>query len=434
MFRMNPQRGRSALTTLSLGLCAAVALTACNDDDDPMDPANEPTSFTLTIRNISDGASLATPFAPGVWALTESSAALFDAGMMDRGEGLEGVAEDGATATLLGNVMAKSTTLASGMIGSAPLMPGSSIDIDFEAEPGARLFFGTMFGQSNDLFYAPGESGIALFSGDDPVSGDITSQVSLWDAGTEINEEPGMGANQAPRQSGPNTGATEGLVQRVSDGFSYPDTDAMIRVSIASTPMGNGADFQVTIDNLEGSPTPLAPGAWVTHTGNGVLFESGMPDMGHGLEALAEDGDNSALGTYLSGRNDVEASGVFGSGPAMPGSSHSFMFSAEPGDRLSFATMYGQSNDLFFAPNDDGIDLFPNGSPLGEGGADDVTSQVGLWDAGTEINEEPGVGMYQAPRQSGPNTGPTEGIVQQVMDGFSYPATSDVIEVILTVN
>ena len=59
-----------------------------------------------------------------------------------------------------------------------------------------------------------------------PVTGDITSSISLWDAGTEVNQEPGAGADQAPRQSGPNTGAAEMAgVDLISnrDSFTYAD-------------------------------------------------------------------------------------------------------------------------------------------------------------------------------------------------------------------
>ena len=417
-----------------LGLVAAVGLAACSNDDDPMNPVDEPTSFTLTIRNVSDGSSLPTPFAPGVWALTEGSSALFESGQPDRGEGLEGLAEDGASASLLGNVMAKSTTLASGGVGSDLILPGSSLGITFEAEPGARLHFGTMFVQSNDLFYSPGEAGIALFNGDTALSGNLTTMIGLWDAGTEINEEPGVGANQAPRQAGPDTGATEGIVQPVSDGFDYPATDETVQVRVSSTANGTGADFHVTVENLVASTTPLAPGVWATYMGSGILFGDGMVDLGQGLESLAEDGDPSSLAASLAARVDVVGSGSFGSAPAGPGTSYAFDFSAEPGEKLSFATMFVQSNDLFYAPGEDGIDLFPGGVAIGSSGDVDITAQIGLWDAGTEINEAPGVGAHQPMRQSGANDGPTEGLVQPAMDGFTYPATASVIEVTLTVN
>jgi len=54
--------------------------------------------------------------------------------------------------------------------------------------------------------------------------------------------------------------------------------------------------------------------------------------------------------------------------------------------KLFFTIMSGTSNDWFYTPDDDGIELFSGGSAL-EG---DITSMVCLWDAGTEINEYPG--------------------------------------------
>ena len=71
-----------------------------------------------------------------------------------------------------------------------------------------------------------------------------------------------------------------------------------------------------------------------------------------------------------------------------------------------FATMLMQSNDLFVSPAGSGIPLFD---------ADDkpivgqfVTNRLKMWDAGTEANEVPGEGAYQAPRQSNTNTGPKD--------------------------
>ena len=121
-----------------------------------------------------------------------------------------------------------------------PALPGKAYEFTVTAKPGDRLSFTTMFGQSNDLFYAPGPKGIALFDKGQPVSGDMTAQLELWDAGTEVNEEPGFGPNQAPRQAAPNTGTAEHLkVGRVKDSFSYPKTADVLKVTI--TPSKNMA-------------------------------------------------------------------------------------------------------------------------------------------------------------------------------------------------
>ncbi len=109
----------------------------------------------------------------------------------------------------------------------------------FSAEPGDRLSFASMFGQSNDLFYAFGDAGLALFDAmGTPVTGDVTGSVNLWDAGTEANQWPGVGPDQAPRQAGPDTGAADPIatVRPVSDGFRYPPTDHVIRVTLSVMP------------------------------------------------------------------------------------------------------------------------------------------------------------------------------------------------------
>ena len=43
--------------------------------------------------------------------------------------------------------------------------------------------------------------------------------IGLWDAGTEVDETPGSGANQAPRQAAPNTGEAQGTPIAAVDGF-----------------------------------------------------------------------------------------------------------------------------------------------------------------------------------------------------------------------
>jgi hypothetical protein len=80
---------------------------------------------------------------------------------------------------------------------------------------------------------APGEDGVALFVDGEPVSGDVTSHLRVWDAGTGVNEEPGFGPNHAPRQPRPNTGPREhGVVRPVAGRFSYPPVARAIRVTI----------------------------------------------------------------------------------------------------------------------------------------------------------------------------------------------------------
>ena len=115
------------------------------------------------------------------------------------------------------------------------LLPGSSYRFTVTGEPGDRLSFATMFVQSNDLFFGPDDNGLALFGLDGaPLAGDITAQVMLWDAGTEANQRPGVGPDQPLRQSGADTGADDvpSAVRLVNDGFSYPNVNNAIRVTV----------------------------------------------------------------------------------------------------------------------------------------------------------------------------------------------------------
>ena len=192
------------------------------------------------------------------------------------------------------------------------------------------------------------------------------------------------------------------------------------------------ARFTVRIENLG---TLLAPGAWVAQRGGTPFFTDGQPDRGKGLEALAEDGNPAELAANLPRNSGVFNTPVGADSPGPlafmeMGNAYEFTFVARPGDRLSFATMYVQSNDLFLAPGDTGIALFTDDRQPISG---DITAQIGLWDAGTEVNEEPGVGANQAPRQAAANTGADEGgTVRLVDDGFTYPAVADIVRITIS--
>ncbi|HSB78660.1 MAG TPA: spondin domain-containing protein, partial [Candidatus Methylomirabilis sp.] len=126
------------------------------------------------------------------------------------------------------------------------------------------------------------------------------------------------------------------------------------------------------------APAAVAPGLWIIHRDGEPLFTPGTPDRGKGLESLAEEGNPSALAMSLREQAGASGSGVFntpvgasGPGPIGPGGVFEFTISAAPASRLSFAMMFGQSNDLFYAPDAKGIALFDaNGRPR----SGDITS------------------------------------------------------------
>jgi hypothetical protein len=114
-----------------------------------------------------------------------------------------------------------------------PVLPGGVYEFTFTASEGMRFNLISMYGQSNDLFYSP-RAALDLFDNQgNPLTGDLTDKLLLWDAGTERNQAPGFGDEQAPRQKMANTGTVEkGLVSLVNDGFDYPNVKDVLRVTI----------------------------------------------------------------------------------------------------------------------------------------------------------------------------------------------------------
>ncbi len=233
-----------------LFLMAGLAITSARADDmSASKPAK--TTFTVRIENVSTadtlrsatGATAPAPHSPGLWVVHTRKRVVFTGGKLDRGVGLESQAEDGDPSRLAASIEEARGVVASGVFNTpvgddkpGPALPGKAYEFSFAASPGQRLTVTTMFGQSNDLFFAPGDDGIALFEGGEPIHGDLTGRLQLWDAGTEVNEEPGFGPNQAPRQAAPNTGPSERKpvrrVQDVNDGFAYPRIEQVIRMTI----------------------------------------------------------------------------------------------------------------------------------------------------------------------------------------------------------
>jgi hypothetical protein len=210
----------------------------------------EPTKFTVRVENISNPEGMTAsngqkfPFAlsPGMFVLSDKSAALFTEGKAARKNGLEMQAEDGNPSGLVAALVAMHHSsnlhgvfnMPVGAMAAGPIRPGDSYEFTVTASPGMKFFMTQMFGQSNDWFYAPGANGIALFdSKGKAISGDITEQFVLWDAGTEKDEEIGIGPNQGPRQKGPNTGDDEhGVVRRVNDARWTGKNSEFFRITI----------------------------------------------------------------------------------------------------------------------------------------------------------------------------------------------------------
>ena len=240
---------------LAAMLCGAAGCGLTNIADTGADAG---TTFTIRIENVSDEETLtaggdstqAVPLSPGVWVVHDQPAPLFTVEESDRGDGLEALAEDGDPSPSIfqsfAAVLAEQDgvessgvfSVPSGETDSAPIAPGEAYEFEITASPGESLSFATMFVPSNDLFFAFGEDGIALFDeAGTPISGDVTDQVILWDAGTEVNQQPGAGPDQPERQEVADTGEDEdGVVAQVNDRFLYPDVADVIYVTITPEP------------------------------------------------------------------------------------------------------------------------------------------------------------------------------------------------------
>ncbi|MEM7133660.1 MAG: spondin domain-containing protein [Chloroflexota bacterium] len=399
----------------------------------PADTARAATTFTVRVENISGDSDIPGPFAPGVWAVHDASRPLFSNNQPDRGQGLEGLAEDGAAGDLSAALSSRTGVASSGVFNTplgatdpGPIFPGGAYEFQFTTTMSAtRLSLATMFVQSNDIFAAPAAEGLLLFdNGGNPISGDITDQLPLWDAGTEVNEAPGMGPNQAPRQGAPNTGAHEGVVSAFTNSTrSLPLAGGIVDVAVSES----GGTYTFTITNTSATTsatssaidTPVAPIFYATHNDQWTLFTNGETASA-GLESLAEDGSPAALVTEHTGAAGTDMVGAQAitvqrpgdpAGPAAPG--ESFLFSVTPTatyPSLSMAMMVVETNDAFLAFGADGVPLLnSDGSPRSVADVSaDINRELAVWDAGTEANEVPGVGPNQAPRQAGANTGPAD--------------------------
>lgn len=242
---------RRAFLARSAGAASAVGLAQLGlVGGAAADSGQEGTTFTVRVENVSTeetaasgGATIgAVPLSPGAYAVHSEPGPLFAAGEPAPDNGLESLAEDGSPSALAESLDGRMDVTDGGAFATpvgadepAPIGPGGAYEFSVEAAPGERLSLATMFVQSNDLFYAPEPRGIGLFDGEEPLSGDVTNALGLWDAGTEQNEEPGVGENQAPRQMEADTGPSEDapvrLVTDVGDGYSYPYVSDVIRVT-----------------------------------------------------------------------------------------------------------------------------------------------------------------------------------------------------------
>jgi hypothetical protein len=331
------------------------------------------------------------------------------------------------------------------------ILPGQSTTIHFSAAKGEALAFATMYGWSNDLFFAPENPGIQVYDSKGmPLEGDVSTQIKLWDNGTRINQMPGANVTRPGTADNKNITEVKGADMQ---GNTYLDASKLVQATLHYD--GNSF-FTLTIKNISAgtkNETPLSPGVWaVSYIAGGnllngaPLYKSGQPTA-NGLTALSEMGNNAPLFEYIKsitgiftplspvlvvvyhgidnpiyktgekdrglglkelaqkGNADVLAAALM----TMQGVKHVYVLPApgtkvllpvigdqsggivshdievEKGDRLAIATMYGFSNDWFFATKGNGIKPEPG----------DISATTELYNDGTAIDQFPGAGITQ---------------------------------------
>jgi hypothetical protein len=419
-------------------------LVSVTVDDDPKVPG----TLIVTITNVSQSrGALVTPFSSLVWAMHADTVGLFAEGAPASPE-LEALAEDGAPNPLDGLLGGMAEV---GSHGVAPgLLPGESIELVLATDPAfPMLSFAAMVGQTNDAFLAMGPGGVQLVDGmalrsEDDIEADILAALTAWDAGTEANEVPGAGLNQAPRQLAPDTGPDDaqftvvGRYSDVTNDLAGNSAGGRLEVTVDEL----GGDYTITITNVSETtafPGLLSPTVWALHDDTVTLFDAGM-DASPDLELLAEDGDPSGLLGDLMGMAGVDVAGVVDTplalgmpGPLPPGDS--YVFTVTPGGAtrfLSFAGMIQPSNDTFAASQ--GVALLDAGGVVRPAGvvAGDIATALQAWDAGTEGDQAGAAGRDMAPTGM-PDTGPSNGngLVREADEDeiWSLPEATGVIRV-----
>ncbi len=346
--------------------------------------------------------------------------------------------------------------------GNPPVVfPGQSVSIKFNAAKGQRFAFATMYGASKDWFFAPENPGLKLYNDDgSPITGNVSSQIKLWDNGTKQNT----------------TGDSES--KSISE---VPGIDASSLVHLNLSYQEDKSEFTLTIQNTSGgsdNETPLSPGVWAvsntlggellntspfyaagemsnpevtalaetgnnepaamkTETNTGIItgispvvvvvysgeqnpiFKMGDTDMGNGLKAVAQTGDFSQLKTSLMATSTVKNVYVLGNAPIGPGAKEMSIIQGQPGDKVAFVTMFGYSNDWFYA----------NSEPLMFGSKGDLTSKTELYDNGTAIDQFPGAGNAQALFGGTPIA--QDKSIEVVENEFPVPAKEQVLKITL---
>lgn len=361
------------------------------------------------------------------------------------------------------NVMTPKKFVQSGSFkgeGSPPVvMPGQSVNFRFNAGKGQSVMFVTMYGKSKDWFFAPANPGIMLFdSKGKAMTGDVSSQIKLWDNGTKDNMTGEAESKPITEVSGVDAGmllkvtlsyeetaseftltimnASKGTehetpfspgVWAVSafDGKSLVAPEPFFSAGVKSNPeisaiaqMGDITQLKTMLEANTGIMTGISPVMVVIYDKEmNPVFEPGKKDSGMGLKEIAQSGDIGKLKANLMKTKGVNGVYVAGDSPVGPGQKVSVRYKAAKGCKLAFITMYGFSNDWFYA-NEMTVPALDRG---------DITSKAALFDSGTGVSQYPGAGNMQALFGGIPK--PESKPVAKVGNEFPVPSVGQVLKI-----
>lgn len=337
--------------------------------------------------------------------------------------------------------------------------PGQSVQFKFSAGKNQALMFVTMYGKSKDWFFASEQPGIKLFDKQGKaMTGDVSSQVKLWDNGT-VNDK---------------TSAAESLPIKEVQGI---DASKLMRLTLAYEE--STSEFTLTLMNTSagtGHETPFSPGVWAVSTFDGKkllaekpfftpgeksnpeisdiaqkgdigklkakveantgvitgispvllvvyqgamnpIYELGKKDLGLGLKELSQKGNLDKLKENLKKKQGVKEVYVLGTAPIGPGQKVMVSYKAAKGDMLAYASMFGFSNDWFYA-NEKAVSALSTG---------DITKSTGLFDSGTGVDQFPGAGNRQALFGGMPQAESKP--ISKVGDKFPVPSVEKVLRI-----
>ena len=344
----------------------------------------------------------------------------------------------------------------------------NSASFSFYAGKGQRLMFAMMFGASKDWFFASVQPGIELYDAQgNPRTGDISSDVSLWDNGTK-NDMSGaqedktitsLKARTMPQNLMKLFLSYEPISSRFTLKITNTSKDKMSTDGMSlTTPFAPGvwvvsnvlggklldekpffeaqkkSSKELTLLAQTGDPNPLyqkvkketgiitglSPAVVVLYTGDkNPLYEMGKKDAGLGLKELSQKGDFSKLQASLKGMKGVKEVYIAGNAPIAPNGKAMTKIKKSQGDKIAYAFMFGYSNDWFYA----------NSDPILSASKGDLTNKTALFDSGTGVDQFPGAGNKQALFGGTPDK--EEKPITKVGTTFPVPATGQVVRVTL---